>query len=83
LRFGDAEPIPEAHWKLAAIKACAAATRPLAWIDDAHNTACLAWTQRRPGPSLLVPTDPAVGLQAEHVDRLLSRARGTRVSPAR
>ena len=36
--------------------------RPLAWIDDHHDAACHAWARRRPGPTLLVPTDPEVGL---------------------
>lgn len=50
-----------AHWKLAAIDAHAGRDRPLAWVDDAFNPACHAWAAARPGPTLLVPTDPAVG----------------------
>jgi hypothetical protein len=55
-------PEPGAHWKLAAIDAFAGPHRPLAWIADAHAGRCHAWAAARPGPTLLVTTDPAVGL---------------------
>jgi hypothetical protein len=58
-----------AHWKLAAIEAHAG-DRPLAWIDDALDDACHAWAAARAAPTLLVQTDPAVGLTAEHVEQL-------------
>jgi hypothetical protein len=57
------------HWKLAAIEADAG-DRPLAWIDDAHDAGCREWAARRPGPTLLVDTDPAAGLTAEHTAHL-------------
>src|SRR3954452_13134581 len=50
------------HWKLAGIDRFAGRERPLAWIDDAHDAACEAWAAQRPGATLLVSTDPAVGL---------------------
>jgi hypothetical protein len=50
-----------AHWKLEAIDTYAGA-RPLAWIDDAHDDACRAWALARPAPTLLVATEPEVGL---------------------
>jgi hypothetical protein len=58
------------HWKLEAIDRFAGPTRPLAWIDDAHDEACLAWAARRPGPTLLVTTEPAVGLTRARADAL-------------
>jgi len=58
-----------AHWKLAAIDAHAG-DRPVAWIDDALDEACETWAAQRPAPTLLVRTDPAVGLTDEHVERL-------------
>lgn len=61
-----------AHWKVDAIEAYAGA-RPLAWIDDAHDDACREWACRRErsgAPTLLVTTDPAVGLTAEQVAAL-------------
>jgi hypothetical protein len=70
-----ATPEADAHWKLSAIEAFAGDERPVAWIDDAHDDTCHAWAQRRPGPTLLVPTNPAVGITDDHVDELLSWAR--------
>lgn len=61
-----------AHWKLGAIERYAAA-RPLAWIDDVHDEACAEWARERAergAATLLVTTDPAVGLTAEHVTAL-------------
>ena len=68
-----------AHWKLGAIDRFAGPTRSVAWIDDAHDTACEAWAARRPAPTLLVGTDPAVGLTDHHVTTLLTWAQ----APAR
>jgi hypothetical protein len=62
----------DGHWKLGAIDLYAGPERPAAWIDDAHDERTEAWAQRRPGPTLLVRTDPAVGLTEQHVERLLS-----------
>lgn len=62
-----------AHWKLDAIEAYAG-DRPLAWIDDAHGEACERWATARPAPTLLVTTDPAVGMTDAEVDRLLTWA---------
>jgi hypothetical protein len=62
-----------AHWKLDAIDAYAA-TRPLAWIDDAHGSACEAWAAEREAPTLLVTTEPAVGMTEREVGALLTWA---------
>jgi hypothetical protein len=72
LTFGEAAPLAQGHWKLRAIDAYAGPERALAWVDDAHDERCHAWAAARPGPTLLVGTDPARGLTAEQVDRLLS-----------
>lgn len=66
------------HWKLAAIDAYAGPDRPLAWVDDAFNDACFAWAERRDGPTLLVQTQPATGLVAEHAEALRGWARSLR-----
>jgi hypothetical protein len=58
-----------AHWKLSAIERYAA-DRPAAWIDDNFNEACRAWASSRTAPTLLVHTDPAIGITNEHVDEL-------------
>ena len=69
LVFSD-RPEDRAHWKLSAIDAFAGPHRALAWIDDAHDKRCAAWAQSRPGATLLVTTDPVVGLTAAHGERL-------------
>jgi len=74
LTFAGATPHRQGHWKLAAIDRYAGPERPLAWIDDAHEERCRAWARARPGPTLLIATDPAVGLTATHVRRLLGWA---------
>jgi len=67
----DANPgEPGAHWKLRGIDTHAS-TRPLAWVDDAHDERCHAWAASRPAPTLLVATDPATGLTARETARLL------------
>src|SRR3954452_24465545 len=66
------------HWKLGAIDAFAGRRRPLAWIDAAHDAACAAWAAERPGPTLLVTTDPAVGLTDVDARRLEAWAAATR-----
>jgi hypothetical protein len=62
------------HWKLAAIDAYAGPERPLAWLDDGHDDECERWASSRPGPTLLVSTDPATGLGEAHVAELLAWA---------
>ena len=56
-----------AHWKLDTV-AAHAGERPAAWIDDAFDDECRAWAAGRTAPTLLVATDPAVGLAAAHVE---------------
>ncbi len=70
------------HWKLAAIDDFAGPRRPLAWIDDAHDEQCERWAAARSGPTLLVASEPAVGLTDEHVERLRAWARTLRPGPS-
>ena len=69
LAFAGRPPL-DAHWKLAAIDAHIGPDRRAAWIDDAHDERCRAWARERPGPTLLVTTDPATGLTEAHAERL-------------
>jgi hypothetical protein len=64
------------HWKLDAIDGFAGPHRPLAWVDDAHDETCQAWATARAAPTLLVATDPATGLTADHRAQLIAWARG-------
>jgi hypothetical protein len=76
LSFDRTPAAGHAHWKLAAIERFAGPQRPLAWIDDSFNEACRDWAGERGAPTLLVHTEPAIGLAGEHVEALLAWARG-------
>jgi hypothetical protein len=74
--FDPCERPVGAHWKLVGIEAFDVdPRRPLAWLDDAHDERCTAWAQARPGPTLLVSTEPAVGITPTHVTELTDWAR--------
>jgi hypothetical protein len=62
-----------AHWKLAALEAFAG-ERAIAWIDDNFDASCYEWADRRPAPTLLVPTEPQLGLEEGHVEALTAWA---------
>jgi hypothetical protein len=62
------------HWKLDGIDAYAGPDRPLAWIDDNHGPAVEEWAAARVGPTLLVPTEPHIGMTPEHASVLRSWA---------
>ncbi len=70
LGFEASVPSPGRHWKLASIDLYAGRLRPLAWVDDGHDESCRKWAAGRPGPTLLVATEPAVGLTAGQAGRL-------------
>jgi hypothetical protein len=44
-----------------------AGERPVTWIDDAHAPEALTWSRERAAPTLLITTDPAIGLVRAHV----------------
>jgi hypothetical protein len=58
-----------AHWKLGPLEDYARG-RPLAWVDDNFDQSCYDWAQKRPQPTLLVVTEPHLGLEEAHVDAL-------------
>jgi hypothetical protein len=70
LDFDGRAVFGSAHWKVDAI-AEYAGDRPAAWIDDNIDEDCMAWAEGRGAPTLIVHTDPAVGLTDEHVVELL------------
>ncbi len=76
LTFADAGDSAGRHWKLAAIDGYAGCDRSVAWIDDGFDESCHAWAAARPGPTLLLATDPAIGLTSEHARRLRDWASG-------
>ena len=63
------------HWKLAAIDRFAGDRRALAWLDDGHDLSCDVWAAARDAPTLLVRTDPAIGLIRAHTATLTAWAR--------
>ncbi|MGN6201311.1 MAG: hypothetical protein ACTHNY_02770, partial [Solirubrobacterales bacterium] len=62
-----------AHWKLAAIESYAG-DRAIAWVDDNFDQSCYEWAERRGAPTLLVPTEPHLGLEEGHVEALAAWA---------
>lgn len=74
LLFGELIAGGPAHWKIEPI-ARHADGRAAAWIDDNLDERCFRWAEERDAPTLLVQTDPAVGVAHEHVTRLLAWAK--------
>jgi hypothetical protein len=66
---GASGPQTPAHWKLQSIDAYAG-DRPLAWIDDAFNRACHEWAAARATATLLVQTEPELGLTSREAAQL-------------
>jgi len=58
-----------AHWKLTGMETYAG-ERPIAWIDDNFDQSCYEWAERRQAPTVLVPTEPHLGLEEGHVEAL-------------
>lgn len=71
--FDGAAVFGSSHWKLGAIDRYAG-DRPAAWIDDFLDEECHAWAEARPAPTLLVPTESAIGITEDHAQRLLDWA---------
>jgi hypothetical protein len=63
-----------AHWKLGPLEDYGKG-RALAWIDDNFDQSCYEWAERRSEPTLLVVTEPQLGLEEAHVDALNAWAR--------
>lgn len=61
------------HWKLGALEEFSRG-RALAWVDDNLDRSCHRWARARPEPTLLVPTEPQLGLEEGHVDALTAWA---------
>lgn len=61
------------HWKLEELTE-RAGDRPAAWIDDGLNPACEEWAEVRSAETLLVSTDPHIGLTDVHVGELVAWA---------
>jgi hypothetical protein len=69
LTFGGKARFGTADWKLEPLAEYARG-RPLAWIDDSFDESCHRWAREREEPTLLVRTEPHLGLQEEQVETL-------------
>jgi hypothetical protein len=78
LSFDGAARFGSAHWKLGPLDAFGEG-RPLAWIDDNFDSSCYEWAKNRPEPTLLVPTEPHLGLLEAETEALLGWARSLAV----
>lgn len=64
-RSGEESATTFAHWKVGAVDSYSG-NRPLAWIDDSFDQSCFEWAEAREAagaPTLLVPTEPAIGFE--------------------
>jgi hypothetical protein len=75
LSFDGAARFGSAHWKLGPLQEYGAG-RALAWIDDSFDESCYQWAQSREAPTLLVPTESALGLEEAHTEALIAWAGG-------
>jgi hypothetical protein len=75
LTFDGAARFGSAHWKLGPLDEYCQG-RAVAWIDDNFDDSCYRWARERIWDTLLVPTDPAIGLQDAETEALLAWARG-------
>jgi hypothetical protein len=74
LNFKGAARFGSAHWKLAPLDKYSVG-RPVAWIDDSFDESCYEWARKRANPTLLVPTESAIGLEEGHTEALIDWAR--------
>jgi hypothetical protein len=75
LTFDGTARFGSAHWKLGPLEAYCAG-RPMAWIDDNLDESCYEWARARSEPTLLVETEPAIGLQEAETEALIAWAGG-------
>jgi hypothetical protein len=73
--FEGAARFGSAHWKLGPLSEYCRG-RALAWIDDNLDDSCYRWARERPEQTLLVPTEPSIGLQEAETEALIAWARG-------
>jgi hypothetical protein len=75
LTFGGASRFGSAHWKLGPLDEYGSG-RALAWIDDSFDESCYEWAQNRDEPTLLVPTESALGLEDAQTEALIAWTEG-------
>ena len=75
LTFNGAARFGSAHWKLGPLAAYCEG-RPAAWIDDNFDESCYEWARDRDQPTLLIPTEPDLGLEEVQTEALIAWAKG-------
>jgi hypothetical protein len=75
LTFNGAARFGSAHWKLGPLEEYCRG-RATAWIDDNFDESCYEWARGRTEPTLLVPTEPHLGLEEAQTEALAAWARG-------
>lgn len=78
LTFDGAARFGSAHWKLGPLDAYCHG-RAMAWLDDNLDDSCYRWAREREEPTLLVPTEPSMGLQEAETEALIAWGRGLAV----
>jgi hypothetical protein len=78
LTFDGAARFGSAHWKLGPLDEYGRG-RAMAWVDDNFDESCYRWARERDQPTLLVPTDPAKGLQEAETEALIAWGRSLAV----
>jgi hypothetical protein len=74
LSFDGAARFGSAHWKLGPLDEYGKG-RAMAWVDDNFDESCYEWARERTEPTLLVPTEPQLGLQEAETEALAAWAR--------
>ncbi|MGA8746694.1 MAG: HAD domain-containing protein [Solirubrobacterales bacterium] len=75
LSFDGAARFGSAHWKLGPLQEYGTG-RAMAWVDDNFDESCYAWAQTRAEPTLLVQTEPHLGLEEAQTEALSAWAQG-------
>jgi hypothetical protein len=78
LSFDGAARFGSAHWKLGPLDEYGRG-RAMAWVDDNFDESCYRWARERDEPTLLVPTEPAIGLQEVETEALIAWGRSLAV----
>ena len=82
LTFDGAARFGSAHWKLGPLDEYGSG-RALAWIDDSFDQSCYEWARDRDEPTLLVPTESALGLEEAQTEALIAWAKSLAVESSR
>lgn len=74
LAFEGSARFGSAHWKVPPLDGFTHG-KAVAWIDDSFDEPCYSWARGRSEPTLLVPTESALGLEEAQAEALLAWAR--------